>query len=209
MILRPPGGEPCAAGDVLGIAKLRGGDFFAAEIGGGLQVFIRLDDEGAAAIGRAGNDADFPAAGAGVGVDGGAGADIGHVDGAGEDALDGAGSGVVGIPLDGDIRAEALLEPALALPAEGVGHQRLHVGDIREMADAQDQIVRARAGERHGASGGQEDEKAFFIVSFRLCGLADGPASLRAGPGMAIGTGTWIDAQEGEGNAVAAHFSQA
>ena len=39
-------GEPCAACDVLGIAKLRGGDFFAAEIGGRLEIFIGLARRG-------------------------------------------------------------------------------------------------------------------------------------------------------------------
>ena len=94
------GGEPGAGRYVLRVAELRCRYPLAAEIARHLELRVRLHDERRAAVGGAGHDADLRAPRFGVGVDGGIRADVGEVDGIGEDRLHGAGPGIVDEPFD-------------------------------------------------------------------------------------------------------------
>jgi hypothetical protein len=156
VILRPP-----ACGDVLGVAELGRGNSLSAEIGGSFEPAVWLHNERDAAARCAGEDANVGAFGANVSVENGIRADIGGVDGAGEDRFDRAWSGVEGIPLDA--RSGARLKPSLRCLGLRfvIADEALGVGDVREKANAQHGkigggILAAAAGESGGRSGGKQ-----------------------------------------------------
>src|SRR5579871_343355 len=66
-----------------------------------------------------------------IAIDGRIGADIRHVDGAGEEGLDGRRSSIETGPLNLYLRTHCFIEPAVCLT-----NHRLRVGDIREGPDA-------------------------------------------------------------------------
>src|SRR5437773_236144 len=53
-------------------------------------------------------------------------------------------SGVVSKPLDLHLWSKSLLEPALSLARKGVGDHPLGVSDVREMAQAYDNLILGR-----------------------------------------------------------------
>ena len=64
--------------------------------------------------------------------------------------------------------AEALAEPALALPFEGARHQGLHMGEIGEMTDAQGQFLRpCPPRDRQGRHGGKASQDRSSMMSTR------------------------------------------
>jgi hypothetical protein len=123
---------------------LRRGDALAAKVGRCAQFAVGLGDERCPAVHRACNDTDLFAARSAVGVDRGAGASIGEINGIGEDGFHGAGAGVVDVPFKLHVGPEPLLEPALALPRHTMRDERLDVSDVWEMAHAHCELLRLR-----------------------------------------------------------------
>ena len=134
--------EPRAQGHVLGVTELRRGDGLTLQVGG--RVDVGLHHQRGAPRSGAGDDPEGLALRLGVAVDGGVRADVGGVDGAGEQRLDGGRPGVVRRRLQLDVGPELVGEDALVH-----AHQRGGVGDVGEVAEAQgDLVARRRAGGR-------------------------------------------------------------
>lgn len=133
--------KPGAAGDVLGVPELRGGDLLALEVRGRLQPAFGVHHERRAAERGPGDDAHLFPPRSDVGVQRRIGPDVREIERLREERLHGARTGVVDEPLDLDAGAEALLEPSFPGAAEGVGDQRLRVCDVGEVADAQDDLL--------------------------------------------------------------------
>ena len=70
--------------------------------------------------------------------------DVGQIERAGEHRFHRRWSSVVSEPLDLHLWAESLLEPALSLARKGVGDHSLGVSDVREMAEAYDNLILGR-----------------------------------------------------------------
>ena len=109
--------EPRPQGHVLRVAEAGRGQLLALEVG--RPVDVRLDDEEGAARGGAGDDPHGLALGLGVRVDGRVRADVGHVDGVGEQRLGGLRARVEGRGLERHVRRQVLLEDPLAHADQG------------------------------------------------------------------------------------------
>jgi hypothetical protein len=130
---------------------LRRRHFFAFEVRIRFDAVVRLDHERGAATARARNNADFLAARLEVRVDCGIRSDVSQINGLRENGLHGRWPGVVNEPLNLDVRAEALLEPAFALTGQTMPNDTLRVRDVWEVAYAKDDLVRGLASRAEGA----------------------------------------------------------
>src|ERR1039458_5215559 len=81
-----------------------------------------------------------------VRIDGGIWANVCQIDRARENRLHRARPGVVNEPLHFHIRPKSLLKPSLPRAAQPVGDHGLRVCHVREMADTQDDLLRATGG---------------------------------------------------------------
>ncbi len=136
--------QPRAAGDILRVAELRCGDLFAPEIGGRLQIFVRLHHQRRPAVRRPGNDADLRPLRLRVGIQRRPRPDVGEIDRPRKDRLHRARPRIVGKPLDFHVRPEPLLKPPLPLPRKIMRDQRLCMRDIRKMPETDHRLVRRR-----------------------------------------------------------------
>src|SRR6476646_5021892 len=119
-------------------------DFLPAKIRCGLVRRVCFHDQCGARIGRSGNDADFFPVGFEVRVERRSLTDVGQIERAGKHRFHRRWTGVVGKPLDLHLWSESLLEPAFSLARKGVGDHPLGVSDIREMAEAYDNLFLGR-----------------------------------------------------------------
>ena len=102
------------------------------------------DDQGSTGIGCSGNDAHFLPVGFEVGVERRSLTDVGQIERAGEHRFHRRWSGVVSEPLDLHLWSKSLLEPAFSLARKGVCDHPLGVSDVREMAEAYDNLFLGR-----------------------------------------------------------------
>ena len=110
-------------------------------MGGEQLAFLEAMAEAATAVCRARQHPDVRPARLGVGVYGGIGADVCDVHRAREERFHGRRAGVEKAPFNFDVVAEALLKPSLALPRKVVGHERLRMRYVREMAYLQNRFL--------------------------------------------------------------------
>src|SRR5205814_38013 len=122
-------------GNVLRIAELRRGNFFAAKIGWLLDGRICPYYQGCAGIGRARNDTDLLPVRFEIRVERRTRTDVGGIERSGEDRLHRRRSRIISEPLDLDIGSQSLLKPAFALARKRVRDHPLCVRDVREMSE--------------------------------------------------------------------------
>jgi hypothetical protein len=172
-VLQPLAGQPGAQGDVLGVAQLRRGQRGALEIGGGGDPVP--DDQLGATRRGSGDDADRVAVALAVSVDRRAGADVGGVQGAGEQRLHLVRTGVEHLRLQRG-GAELLGEQPLVHPDEGRG-----VRDVGEVAEPELSRGTSAGGTRRGRVG---------RAAAAACGESEESGSEGEGerPGEACGT---------------------
>ena len=136
--------------DVLRVAELRRRDLLVREVGGCCDTCRFADDELCAATDCSGDDAYVFAFRLHVAVNCRVRADVRGVDLAGEERLDGGGAGVEGLGcVERDVRTQIVL-----VGAAGDADDRLGVGDVREVAEAQGTRRASGVGVRGGGGGG-------------------------------------------------------
>ena len=133
--------QPSACIDILGVTELRRAEITADEVLRSLQSGILADDERVAALRDRRKHPDLRPFGADVGVERRRGADVGDVDGAGEQSFHGRRAGVEGTPFQLHPGRQSGLVTIRAFAFQLTGGERGCVGQIGKEANAERERV--------------------------------------------------------------------
>src|SRR5262249_30890290 len=128
--------QPCPARNVLCVAELRCGNFFSTKICGCFDRRISFHYQRRPGVGCTGYHSDFFTVRFEVRVKRRPWADVCHIERPSEDCLHCGRARIVSKPLNLDVWAKALFEPASALARKRVRNYALRVSDVWKMPES-------------------------------------------------------------------------